>query len=51
MPKIDPSGANKYDAATKTIQFKYWMIQPSLVPTPPNIRVFFDEKWTYKGAR
>jgi hypothetical protein len=51
MPVIDPSGVNKYDAATKIIQFKYWMIQPSLVPTPPNIRTSFDETWTYKGPR
>jgi hypothetical protein len=51
MPMIDPSGINKWDSATKTIFFKYWMIQPSLVATPPGIRVYFDEKWTYKGSR
>jgi hypothetical protein len=51
MPVLDPSGVNKYDAATKTIKLKYWMKQPSLVPTAPNIRVYFDETWTYKGAR
>jgi hypothetical protein len=51
MPAIDPLGVNKYDAATKVIKFKYWMKQPSLVPDPPNIRVSFDETWTYKGAR
>jgi hypothetical protein len=51
MPAIDPSGTNTYNPATKTILFKYWMKQPSLVPAAPNIRVSFDEKWTYKGAR
>jgi len=51
MPVIDPSGENKYDAATKKIKFKYFMIQPSLVPDPPHIRVYFDETWTYKGSR
>ena len=48
---LDPSGVNKYDAATKTIKIKYWMTQPSVVPTPPNIRVYFDETWTYEHAR
>jgi len=51
MPAIDPSGVNKWDAATKNISFKYWMKQPSLVPDPPNIRVYFDEFWKYKGPR
>jgi hypothetical protein len=51
MPAIDPSGVNAYDPATKTIKFKYWMKQPSVVTAAPNIRVFFDEKWTYKGPR
>jgi hypothetical protein len=49
MPVIDPSGVNKYDG--KTIHFKYWMKQPSLVPAAPNIRTSFDETWTYKGPR
>jgi hypothetical protein len=51
MPVIDASGVNKWDEATGNILFKYWMIQPSLVPSAPHIRVYFDEKWTYKGAR
>jgi hypothetical protein len=51
MPAIDPSGVNKWDEATGDIQFKYWMKQPSLVPDPPNIRVYFDEYWSYKGSR
>lgn len=46
MPVIDPSGINKWNPATKVINFKYWMIQPSLVPAAPNIRTYFDEKWT-----
>jgi len=51
MPAIDPSGVNKWDAATGDIQFKYWMLQPSLVPAAPNIRTYFDEYWTYQGPR
>ena len=51
MPAIDPSGVNKWDAATGDVQFKYWMKQPSLVPAAPNIRVYFDEYWEYKGPR
>jgi hypothetical protein len=51
MPVIDPSGVNAWDPETGDIKFKYWMIQPSLVPDPPHIRVYFDEMWTYKGPR
>lgn len=48
---LDPSGANRYTAASKTIDIKYYMIQPSAVPASPNIRVFFNEKWSYLRAR
>src|SRR5689334_4299169 len=48
---LDPSGLNKYDAATKTINIKYWMTQPSVVPTPPSIRTYFNETWTFEHAR
>jgi hypothetical protein len=51
MPAIDPSGVNKWDPVTRNILFKYWMKQPNTITTPPNIRVYFDETWTYKGAR
>jgi hypothetical protein len=51
MPAIDPSGVNTWNPATKKILFKYFMKQPSLVPAAPNVRVFFDETWTYKGPR
>jgi hypothetical protein len=51
MPAIDPSGTNSWNPATKTILFKYWMKQPSVVTAAPNIRVYFDEKWAYKSAR
>jgi hypothetical protein len=51
MPAIDPSGVNKWDAVTRDIKFKYWMKQPSVIPDPPNIRVYFDEYWKYKGQR
>jgi hypothetical protein len=48
---LDPSGVNKYDAATKTIKIKYWMTQPSVVPAPPSIRTYFNETWTFEHAR
>ncbi len=51
MPVLDPSGVNKWDPATHNIQIKYWMIQPSVVTTPPHIRTYFDELWIYKGPR
>lgn len=51
MPAIDPSGINKWNSSTRNIDIKYWMKQPSVITTPPNIRVYFDEKWTYKGSR
>lgn len=51
MPVLDPSGVNKWDPATHDIRIKYWMIQPSVVTTPPHIRTYFDELWIYKGPR
>ena len=51
MPAIDPSGINKWNPTTRNIDFKYWMKQPSVVTAAPNIRVYFDETWTYKGSR
>lgn len=47
---LDPSGVNAVQG-NKDILIKYFMLQPSLVPTPPNIRVRFDEKWKYIGPR
>ncbi|HEX6180235.1 MAG TPA: DUF1735 domain-containing protein [Chitinophagaceae bacterium] len=49
--EIDPSGVNKWDAATKDLQVKYYMKQPNTVTTPPNIRVYFDEYFEYLGPR
>jgi hypothetical protein len=47
---LDPSGVNAVQG-NKDILIKYFMLQPSLVPAPPNIRVRFDEKWKYIGPR
>lgn len=44
--ELDPSGENYYDPETQTIKVKFFMKQPSVIPTPPNIRVSFD--WTLK---
>ncbi|MEJ7625348.1 MAG: hypothetical protein WKF35_00680 [Ferruginibacter sp.] len=46
---LDPSGINAYDAATKTVRIKYFLVQPSAVPVGP--RSFFNEVWTYTGPR
>ncbi len=45
--KLDPSGVNKYDAATKSFQVSYWMVQPSSVATPPHYRCHMVEKYTF----
>lgn len=47
--QLDPSGANYYDPNTKTFYIKYWMMQPSVVPSGP--RTVFDEVWKYLGPR
>jgi hypothetical protein len=49
--EIDPSGVNKFNATTHDIDAKYFMKQPSVVATPPNIRVFFNEHFAYLGPR
>ncbi|WP_336516846.1 hypothetical protein [Pollutibacter soli] len=49
--ELDPSGDNFYDPVSKEIRVSYFMKQPSLVPTPPNIRVRFNEVFTYVGPR
>jgi len=48
---LDPSGTNQWDPSTKGMAIKYFMLQPSLVPTPPNIRTTFDENFQYLGPR
>jgi len=47
---LDPTGANATQG-NKDILIKYFMHMPSAVPTPPSIRVTFDEKWEYVGPR
>lgn len=49
--ELDPSGENYYDPETRTIKVKFFMKQPSVVPTPPNIRVSFDWTLTRIGDR
>jgi hypothetical protein len=49
--QLDPSGINKWDPATKKMDIKYFMLQPSVVPAPPNIRTTFDEHFKYLGPR
>jgi hypothetical protein len=49
--ELDPSGVNAYDPVTKTIKVKFFMKQPSVITTPPNIRVAFDWTLKYTGAR
>jgi hypothetical protein len=45
---LDPSGINKYDPATGSLDVKYWLDQPA-VWTPH--RVSFDEHFEFVGAR
>ena len=47
---LDPSGVNAVQG-NKDVLIKYFMVQPSVVPVPPSIRVTFDEKWKYIGPR
>ena len=46
--EIDPSGANSWDPATKTLKVKYWMNQPSVIA---GHRTSFDETFKYVGVR
>jgi hypothetical protein len=46
--QLDPSGINKSDAATKDLDVKYWMNQPSVI-TPH--RTSFDEHFRYLRPR
>jgi hypothetical protein len=48
--QLDPSGINKWDAGTKSIDVKFFMFQPSVVPLP-NPRVLFSWHMAYKGSR
>ena len=47
---LDPSGVNAVQG-NRNIIIKYFMLHPSVVPAPPNIRVTFDELWKYIGPR
>jgi len=48
--QLDPSGINQVDGSGN-IDVKYFMIQPSAVPTPPSIRSYFNEHYKYLGPR
>lgn len=48
---LDPSGVNAYNSATKSVQIKYFMTQPSVVTAPPHIRAMFNETWQYVRER
>lgn len=47
--ELDPSGENKWNPDDRSINVKFFMKQPSVITTPPNIRVKFDWHLTYKG--
>lgn len=52
--RLDPSGVNQYNEATKTMEIKYNLTQKAgLTPAlaDPFVRATFDEKWVYFGAR
>lgn len=46
---LDPTGINAYNATEKKIRIKYFMLQPSVVPSGP--RSSFDETWEYVEPR
>lgn len=48
---LDDTGVNAYNAATKQVDIKYFMLQPSVVTTAPYIRAKWNEQWKYIGAR
>ena len=49
---LDPSGINAYNANTKAIDIKYFMLQPSIPATlPSSIRCRFSENMVYIGPR
>lgn len=48
---LDATGINGYNAATKQVDIKYFMLQPSVVTTAPYIRAKWNEQWKYIGAR
>ena len=49
--QLDPTGVNRYDAATKSLKIKYVMRQPNVVAAAPNIRVTWDETWEFLRDR
>jgi hypothetical protein len=49
--ELASDGINQYDEATKTMQIKFYMLQPPVIPDPPYIRVTFDQSWKYIGER
>ena len=49
--ELDPSGTNKWDAATKSMAVKFFMKQPNTVLTAPHIRVYFNNTFIYLGTR
>jgi Domain of unknown function (DUF1735) len=46
--ELDPSGINKWDAATRDMDVKYWMNQPSVIA---GHRTSFDEHFHYLRPR
>jgi len=52
--RLDPTGVNQFNDATKTMEIKYNLTQKANI-TPalpaPFIRATFDEKWVYFGSR
>lgn len=48
---LDPTGDNHWDPDSKTMNVKYFMFQPSVIPDAPHIRTAWDETWKYIGSR
>lgn len=48
---LDPTGINTWSSDTKSLDIKYFMYQPSVVPAAPSIRTTFNENFKYVGPR
>lgn len=45
---LDPTGVNKYDETTKSFKVSYFMVQPSVVTSPPHYRCHMVETYTFE---
>ena len=49
--QLDPSGLNRFNPSDRSIDVKFFMLQPNAVPAAPHIRTAFDWHMEYDGPR